>query len=126
MLHMRACPNCAAALRDVEGSASAQCPSCDGLWVPSSVLPAAGIGLFQTMLAGLKPMASTKTMSCPDDTTALETLGSRKFRLRRCPDCRGIWLDAGTLARLREEITPRWKDFLTNAFGKGLADVIRG
>jgi Zn-finger nucleic acid-binding protein len=120
----RACPVCRIPLENLAESSSAQCPSCHGLWVPPDALPAAASGLFKPLIAGFRELDQSESLHCPDCGSAtLEAVGRSGYQLRRCTNCNGVWVDETTLGKLRREISPRWRGFLTTALGKGLGAV---
>ena len=121
------CPDCNSQLSGLENSPGASCPVCHGLWVPKAALPAGERGgLFRTLLAGFSSLDDTSALrTCPDcRTETLERVGRSGFQLGRCSKCSGVWLDAGLLERLRGEIGSRWKGYLVQALGPGLASVL--
>ena len=52
-------------------------------------------------------------MKCPRCTTSLVTRTVAELEVEECPSCNGLWLEAGTLRRLKDEADPdlAWLDF---------------
>ncbi|HUF37498.1 MAG TPA: zf-TFIIB domain-containing protein [Anaerolineales bacterium] len=52
-------------------------------------------------------------MDCPIDNTTLETRTVHDVQIKECPECRGLWFEAGELREAKDAADPdlRWLDF---------------
>jgi len=77
------------------------CAACRGLWLPPSVVFA---------ILGHRPVPPARSASdkpafaaacCPEDGAGMYLIRHRGVEIDVCSHCRGVWLDAGELDRLR-------------------------
>jgi len=61
-----------------------------------------------------------KVWQCPKDATAMQPLG-RRSGARRCPTCRGIFMDTEAMRRGRP---PKWTPVLTSVLMSLLARAV--
>jgi Zn-finger nucleic acid-binding protein len=55
---------------------------------------------------------------CPADSSALAKEIAHGVIIDRCPTCKGVWLDAGEMERMNQEVAEEvWK---ATAFGRSL------
>jgi Zn-finger nucleic acid-binding protein len=105
------CPKCAASSLETTKVADTEvdrCASCGGVWFDEHELRA----LLDEGPRDLKPLAGgsdrghgARRGRCPRDAEELLPVHSARnpdVVVDTCPTCRGIWLDAGELDRLRE------------------------
>lgn len=78
------------------------CTQCLGVAVAGSVLPAvrahAALALHQ------QPDQPARVRPCPHDGKMMKPLPYKGIEMDVCPDCRGLWLEAGQLPRLLEKV----------------------
>jgi len=56
--------------------------------------------------------------ACPADNTTLTKEIAHGVIIDRCPTCRGVWLDAGEMERMNQEVADEvWK---ATAFGRSV------
>ena len=56
---------------------------------------------------------TTTAWACPKDGTTMEPMGRRgRGSARRCPTCRGIFLDVEAMRRDRKGQAPKWAPFV--------------
>jgi Zn-finger nucleic acid-binding protein len=81
---------------------------------------------ISTLISTLTPSGDPAAgQSCPDcGASTLMPVGTRRFQLKHCTACGGTWLEAGQVARLRTEVTPRWKAYLVQSAGPELNAII--
>lgn len=83
-----------------------RCAQCQGVWLDEYELDDL-LDLDPTELQALldAPRAAgsldDQPASCPRDGAALRRLRQRTVVLDCCPQCKGLWLDAGEFRRLR-------------------------
>ncbi len=104
------CPKCEQDLLEpttVHGIELDRCRHCHGLWLDEEELPT----LLERSPGDAKKLsgkrvdeiANEKPGYCPRDQSKLLRAYSARNKniiLDTCPECRGIWLDAGELAKL--------------------------
>lgn len=104
------CPKCPAeplAKRTVNAVEVDACPRCQGVWFDQSELATLLAGDLSAARAVARgeadPAANRQPARCPrDGTVLLRVVSARNSAVvvDYCPQCRGVWLDAGELAQL--------------------------
>ena len=100
------CPACndyTTASRSAGGVRIDQCHNCKGAWFDAGELQQAiGVGHRKLIssIAGVR--------RCPTCDVAMRPLNfpGTQVEIDCCPDCGGLWLDAGEFRRIRDEIGP--------------------
>ncbi len=105
------CPKCLSDLSPltVEGVQLDLCPACRGVWLDPGELALlrgaeADLPSDQAPVTSGERRLATTTYICPRCDGAFETLEYARgtaLYIDRCKSCRGIWLDAGELKRIR-------------------------
>jgi Zn-finger nucleic acid-binding protein len=98
------CPRHAVALIDFreKNREIERCPECEGLWVPGRLIDPLIRPGQKKILRGMCKEHRT-TLACPHDGVALGEAKIRGVTIDFCPNCNGVWLDAGELKHLREQ-----------------------
>lgn len=109
------CPKCrTASLRSlvVDDTEVDRCSTCDGIWFDPGELGS----LLDSNEERLSPLLQQsadaghdqRSGSCPRHPTAtllqVKSMRNREVAVETCPLCRGIWLDGGEFARIREKM----------------------
>ncbi|RME37499.1 MAG: hypothetical protein D6788_09350 [Planctomycetota bacterium] len=123
------CPNCNATLEPItyEGITIETCPACGGEWLDAGELrhivkarevrfdEAQRRALAQaTKITPVDLARADRDLLCPKcggRTDALNYGGDSGLIIDRCPDCHGIWLDAGELEKV-QMLVEGWEDGL--------------
>ncbi|WP_419531979.1 zf-TFIIB domain-containing protein [Haloferula sp.] len=93
------------ATNEVEAYLYCKCSQCHGIFLPGlfldRVLTASGSRGFQI------PEAHQPTSrSCPDCSESMVSFEISSITLDSCPECRGVWLDAGEALALSKHFAP--------------------
>ena len=90
----------------VEEQKVAACPECQGLWIPGRLInQVVGAGQ-RKILSGMCKEHRT-TLNCPHDQWSLGEATIRGVTVDFCPNCHGLWLDAGELEHLQKVVPKR-------------------
>lgn len=124
----RLCPRCRTALAAFHRSPVFRCATCRGAWFSPPALERLSHTPFTGVLATFAPVNPQEAaLACPDCAApTLELVGKERFQLHRCNRQGGIWLDGTGLARLAQEVTPRWRHFVADSVGHGFGKVLVG
>ena len=97
-----------------------RCPQCLGASVNGTVLR--DVRAYVALELHKQHGTAASVRPCPKDATAMKTLSYKGLALCACPQCLGLWLDAGQLSRLLElSGPPRQTDL--SAIGDSLATI---
>jgi Zn-finger nucleic acid-binding protein len=116
---MISCPRCRGTLQeeDSQGVRIDVCQSCKGIWLDGSELQTLLRGIRGDVSQGPPPEITVPetsgNMHCPRCTVklvAFEYAGDSSIELDRCPECAGLWLDAGERETIERKVAvARWK-----------------
>ena len=79
-----------------------RCPQCLGVSVAGSVLPA--VRAHAALTLHQQPDHPARVRPCPHDGKMMKPLPYKGIEMDVCPECRGLWLEAGQLPRLLEKV----------------------
>lgn len=97
-----------------------RCPQCLGASVDGTVLR--DVRAYVALELHKQHGTAASVRPCPKDAVAMKTLCYKGLALCACPQCLGLWLDAGQLSRLLELAgPPRQTDLST--IGDSLATI---
>lgn len=99
----RTCPRCSEEMWIVErkGQKLDTCSRCKGIWFDASELDSVmgGEGRVE-LLVGIKPSIRGEKLLCPTCIGYMEPKDIFGVFVDVCPDCGGIWLDAGETEKI--------------------------
>ena len=75
-----------------------RCPQCLGVAVAGNVLPA--VRAHAALELHKQPDQPAHVRPCPRDGKMMKSLRFKGVSMDVCPECRGLWLEAGKLPRL--------------------------
>jgi len=85
------------------------CPSCGGIWLDAEELARMDDNLFVDVetieYRAAKDSASDAALTCPRCSVRMDKVHPAEFEavvVDNCPTCKGFWLDAGELDKLRD------------------------
>jgi len=116
ILHVRPpriCPHCGAGLRlvQLESVSVDVCPRCRGIWFDPSELGKAAKALYdERMTAAGSASVMPSRRRCPDCRSRLVERELKKgagILVEQCPDCRGLFFEAGEYSRACEYLRGR-------------------
>lgn len=81
-----------------------RCPQCLGASVNGTVLR--DVRAYVALELHRQQGTAASVRPCPKDATAMKTLSYKGLVMCACPQCLGLWLDAGQLSRLLEMAGP--------------------
>jgi len=81
-----------------------RCPQCLGVAVAGNVLPA--VRAYAALELHKQPDQPAHVRPCPRDGKMMKSLRFKGVSMDVCPECRGLWLEAGQLPRLLEVTRP--------------------
>jgi Zn-finger nucleic acid-binding protein len=88
------------ASNDVSGYRYYSCEHCHGFWLPGSslnrILSSEGFRSLENL-----PLANDPAVSCPGCRRTCRAVTIQGCTLDLCEQCRGLWLDAGEVERLK-------------------------
>lgn len=102
------------------GYAIHRCPQCLGASVNGNLLRDVRAHVTLELHKQQAPAASLRP--CPKDGASMKSLAYKGIPLCACPQCLGLWLDAGKLSRLLELAGPPKQPDLS-AIGQSLPDL---
>lgn len=100
------------------------CGCCQGVWIPWHLIEAATTSkIMAASMPELMELGAT-TARCPQDGDYLRETSRKGIRVDYCARCKGLWLDGGELAHVRQVAAARRREASAPARGWGgdLAD----
>ncbi len=100
------CPKCVEKTNEmkIEGIDIDFCSSCKGIWFDKDELPfMVELTKEELSLEKMAQDAQKTEWACPTCETKLEEFlfhDTKDLHVDRCPDCHGVWLDKGELAKV--------------------------
>ena len=82
------------------GNEVQRCPQCLGVAVAGNVLPA--VRAHAALELHKQPDQPARVRPCPRDGKMMKSLPYKNIAMDVCPECRGLWLEAGQLPQLLE------------------------
>ncbi|MGE0707403.1 MAG: zf-TFIIB domain-containing protein [Planctomycetota bacterium] len=100
-----ACPKCGGSLaaEQCEGVRAEFCQGCRGTWLDSGDLTRV-VGVSRRIKLGGEVATELSCVRCPDQRLVELPYPGTAVAIDLCPDCRGVWLDAGEVAALRAAV----------------------
>jgi Zn-finger nucleic acid-binding protein len=101
----RECPRCGVAMYVVErgGETLDICRGCGGIWFdPSELDDLVGKGSAVELLISISDGLKGEGLLCPDCDLRMVTKEVYGVYVDHCPECRGVWMDAGETEKVWE------------------------